>query len=104
MNRLTAAVLVASVLCATPCVAAIEPSVAVVQAAYEREAARDDPRHDKNLEVVAVECFSAKITSQYLCWVTFTSKVDPARTLYYDVSVVEDTSDGWKLTSGLCRR
>lgn len=83
--------------------AAIEPSVAIFQAAYEREAARDDPRHDKNLEVVAVEC-TRKISAQFLCWITFTSKVDPARTLYYEVAAVEKTGASWKLTSGLCRR
>ena len=89
---------------ATQSLAAIEPSVAVVQAAYEREAARDDPRHDKNLEVVAAECGTSQISGRFLCWVTFTSKVDPARTLYYDVAAVENENGGWKLTSGLCRR
>ena len=81
MVRLLAAILLAPSMGATQSAAAIEPSVPIVQAAYEREAARDDPRHDKNLEVVAVECGSAKIPGQYLCWVTFTSKVDPARSL-----------------------
>ena len=104
MVRLLAAILLAPSMGATQSAAAIEPSVPIVQAAYEREAARDDPRHDKNLEVVAVECGSAKIPGQYLCWVTFTSKVDPARSLYYDVAALEVANANWTLTSGLCKR
>ena len=104
MFRLPAAFLGVLMWSAAPVAAAIEPSVAIVQNAYEHEAANNDPRHDKNLEVVAVECGTGKISGQYLCWITFTSKADPARTLYYDVASLENASAGWKLTSGLCRR
>jgi hypothetical protein len=80
------------------------PTVAIVQAAYEREAASAAARHDKNLEIVAVDCNSGKIEREYLCWVTFTSKNDPAQTLYYDVAAVAGTETDWVLKSGLCRK
>jgi len=79
------------------------PTVASVQAAYEREAATGDPKHDKGLEVLAVEC-GAPRSRQHLCWITFTTRTNPERPLYYDVASIEETDGGFKLTSGLCRR
>ena len=82
----------------------VEPTTGIVQAAYERESERGDPRHDKNLKVLSVDCNSGKIEHEFLCWVTFTSTVDPAQPLYYDVAAVADTDTGWALKTGLCRR
>ena len=83
---------------------AATPTLDIVQSAYEREAARGDPRHDKNLKVLSVECAKGKIDNEYLCWITYTSTVDPANPLFYDVAAVADTQDGWALKSGLCKR
>ena len=82
----------------------IEPTVEIVQAAYEQEAGGDDGKHDKDLLIDKVKCSPGKTAPEYLCWVTFTSKADAAQTLYFDVAAVESTPSGWKLKSGLCRR
>lgn len=84
--------------------AATQPTVGIVQAAYEREVDRGDPRHDKNLSIVAIDCSSGKIEHEYLCWVTFISKIDETQTLYYDVAALAQNRNDWSLQSGLCRR
>ncbi len=81
-----------------------EPTVDIVQAAYEREAQRGDARHDKNLRIRTVECSKGKVEREYLCWISFTSNVDPAETLNFDVATVAETTEGWSLKSGLCRK
>lgn len=103
MGKLATMILLA-VCWAGPAAAAAEPSVAIVQAAYEREAYRNTAKHDKNLLVITAECNTGKIEGQHLCWITFTSKTDPAQTLYYDVAGLENEGNDWTLTSGMCRR
>jgi hypothetical protein len=66
------------------CGAAEKPDVSIIQSAYEREAAKGSPLHDKGLEVIEASCDDAK-AGQYLCQVTFLSKDDPAERLYFDV-------------------
>lgn len=84
--------------------AAGEPTVDIIQTAYEREAQRGDARHDKNLRIRTVECSKGKIEHEYLCWVSFVSTSDPTGTISFDVAAVAENGDGWALKSGLCRR
>jgi hypothetical protein len=84
--------------------AAGEPTVDIIQAAYEREAQRGDARHDKNLRIRTVECSKGQIKHEYLCWISFTSNADQTAAISFDVATVEETGDGWALKSGLCRK
>lgn len=84
--------------------AAGEPTVDIIQAAYEREAQRGDARHDKDLRIQTVECNQGKIEHEYLCWISFISNADPKGAVSFDVAAVEETGDGWLLKSGLCRK
>lgn len=81
-----------------------EPTVDIVQAAYEREAQRGDARHDKNLRIRTVECSKGKVEREYLCWISFTSDTDAVGMVTFDVAVVAETIEGWALKSGLCRK
>jgi nickel-dependent lactate racemase len=81
-----------------------EPSVANIQAAYEREAAREAARHDKDLEVLSADCSRAASSPQFLCWVTYASKNHSPRQLNYDVVTMERKGDEWELQGGLCKR
>lgn len=83
---------------------ASEPTVDIIQTAYEQEAQRGDTRHDKNLRIRTVECSKGKIEHEYLCWVSFISTSDPTGTISFDVAAVAETGEGWALKSGLCRR
>jgi len=98
------AMLLALLVAARADAATQEPTLAIIQAAYEREASKGDPRHDKNLQIVTLECSTGKIAQEYLCWVSFTSRTDATQTLYFDVAAVAETPEGWVLKSGLCRR
>ena len=90
-----------------PAAAATEPegpTVAIIQAAYEQQAANGDKRHDKDLELVAADCSRAPALDQHLCWVTFTTRTNPEKPLYFDVAVIERSGGTWDLKSGLCKR
>ena len=107
MRKLTAGAIVLAMAWpgwAGPAAATSEPTISIVQAAYEREAVRNAAKHDKNLVVLAAECSSSKIEGQHLCWITFTSKTDPSQTLYYDVAGLQTAGSDWTLISGMCRR
>ena len=80
-----------------------KPTAAVVQAAYEREAAAGSAKHDRNLEIVSLDCSTMTADGEHLCWVTFTSKADTARQLYFDVASVAYSGGNWVLRSGLCK-
>ena len=101
MVRIFAAVLTMAGL-ALP--AAAEPTIGIVQAAYEQEQSRPDIKHDKDLVITSVQCSAGKIEREYLCWVNFISRADPEETIYFDVAAVAETGTGWTLKSGLCRR
>jgi len=82
------------------------PSVAVIQAAYEREEAAGSTLHSKDLKVLQAKCHDNS-GGRFLCEVTFTvasNSQDPNQRLYFDVIAVARTPDGWVLKSGLCRR
>jgi len=79
------------------------PDAAVIQTAYDREAAAGSKLHDKDLQVLESKCHDDR-TSRYLCEVTFVSRVDPSQRLYFDIVAVARQRDGWVLESGLCRR
>ena len=81
-----------------------EPTVQIVQAAYEREAQRGSAKHDKDLAIVSLDCTAAATAGEHLCWVTFTSKTDKAQALFFDVASITRDGDAWTLKSGLCRR
>ena len=80
------------------------PDLAVIQAAYEREASAGSALHDKDLQVLQANCHDTSTkTAGYLCEVTFISKADPAERLYFDIVAVAREGDGWALKSGLCK-
>jgi hypothetical protein len=79
------------------------PNVAIIQSAYEREAASGSPLHDKGLKVLEAGCDPPK-DGRFLCQITFMSKDDPSQRLYYDVVAVARGSGDWELKSGLCKR
>ena len=83
---------------------AVAPSVAAIQAAYEREAVRSQARHDKDLEVMSADCSRAPSGSQHLCWITYVTRSDPRRALSYDVAALEPSVEGWVLKGGLCKK
>jgi hypothetical protein len=81
------------------------PNVAVVQTAYEREAAAGSKLHDQDLQVLNANCHGNS-DGPFLCEVTFISTKDPNKgneRLYFDVVAVARTADGWELKSGLCK-
>jgi hypothetical protein len=80
------------------------PDIAVIQSAYEREASAGSALHDKGLHVLQAKCHDSSASSAgYLCEVTFISKADPAKRLYFDIVAVAREGDGWELKSGLCK-
>ena len=81
------------------------PDIAVIQSAYEREAAAGSALHDKGLQVLQAKCHDTENSaSGFLCEVTFISKADPAERLYFDIVAVARANDRWVLKSGLCKR
>jgi hypothetical protein len=80
------------------------PDVAVIQSAYEQEAANGSKLHDRGLRVLEATCTHGKASDNFLCQVTFLSKDDPRQRLYFDVVAVARTEKGWELQSGLCKR
>jgi hypothetical protein len=82
---------------------AVAPDIAVIQTAYEREAATGSKLHDKDLEVLQAKCHDGA-AGGFLCEVTFISKSDPAERLYFDIVAVARDAGGWELKSGLCKR
>jgi hypothetical protein len=82
----------------------LQPTIADIQAAYERELTKAAPLHNKDLAVVAADCSQAPAGTQFLCWITFTIRTDPTRALDYDVATLDATPDGFFLKSGLCKR
>jgi hypothetical protein len=79
------------------------PDIGTIQSAYDHEASSGSTLHDKGLQVLQAKCHDAS-ADKFLCEVTFTSKDDPARRLYFDIVAVARAGDGWELTSGLCKR
>jgi|ERR1043166_9794996 hypothetical protein len=80
------------------------PGVAVIQAAYEREASVGSALHDKGLQVLQAKCHDRGGNDGFLCEVTFISKSDPTERLYFDIVAVAPAGKGWQLESGLCKR
>jgi hypothetical protein len=78
------------------------PSVAVIQSAYDREAAAGSKLHDTTLQVLQAKCRDDG-TDKYRCDVTFISKSDPIERPYFDIVAVARVADGWELKSGLCK-
>ena len=81
---------------------AAAPDVAIIQAAYAREASTGSSLHDLGLRVLNAKCHGGD--SGYLCEVTFTASSDPNGRLYFDIVALAHSNDAWTLTSGLCRR
>jgi hypothetical protein len=79
------------------------PSVAVIQSAYDREAADGSKLHDKTLQVLQAKCRDDG-TDKYRCEVTFISKNDPIERPYFDIVAVARVAGGWEFKSGLCKR
>jgi hypothetical protein len=79
------------------------PDITVIQAAYEREASAGSPLHDKGLQVLKTKCHD-KGPDEFLCEVTFISKIDPTERLYFVIVAVARVGDRWELKSGLCKR
>lgn len=80
------------------------PSVATIQAAYDREVSNASSLHDKNLQVLEAKCDVKNADGRYLCQVTFMSTADRTQRLYFDIVSVAPLGSDWELKSGLCRR
>jgi hypothetical protein len=80
----------------------VSPDIAVLQSAYEHEAASGSTLHDKNLQILKAKCHDA--ANGFLCEVMFISKGDPGERLYFDIVSVARSGDAWELKSGLCKR
>ena len=79
------------------------PSVADVQAAYDRAALSADGLHDGDIRIVGVDCRPGT-GMRFSCQVGFVkSEFDPTR-VFLDTALVERTPKGWTLARGLCRR
>jgi hypothetical protein len=78
------------------------PGVAVIQSAYDREAAAGSKLHDKTLQVLNAKCRDDG-SDKYRCEVMFISKSDPAERQFFDVVALARGADGWELKSGLCK-
>ncbi len=80
------------------------PTVADVQAAYDRAALVAGELHDKDLKIVGVDCHPG-MSGRYSCEVGFV-KTDYDRTrVFLDAALVErGASKDWTLLRGLCRR
>ena len=61
------------------------PNVAVIQTAYEREAAAGSKLHDKDLLVLAAKCHDNS-GRPFLCEVTFISNKDPNKGMSASIS------------------
>ncbi len=79
------------------------PSAPAIQEAYEREATAANSLHDPGLRIVEASC-DALSKGQFLCQVMFLAKDDPTQRLYFDIVGVAPAGDGFRLTSGLCKR
>jgi|GEM_PF-1787692 hypothetical protein len=78
------------------------PDVAVIQSAYDREAAVGSKLHDKTLQVQQATCRDNG-TDKYRCEITFISKSDPTGLQFFDVVALARVADGWEIKSGLCK-
>lgn len=78
------------------------PSVAVIQSAYDREAAAGSKLHDTTLQVLQAKCHDNG-ADKYRCEVTFISKSDPTERQFFDIVAVARVAGGWELKSGLCK-
>ena len=81
---------------------AAEPNAAVIQSAYDREAAAGSKLHDKTLQVLQAKCHDDG-TDKYRCEITFISKSDPTERPFFDIVAVARVADRWELKSGLCK-
>ena len=81
----------------------IAPDIAVVQAAYEREAAAGSKLHDAGVQFLEAKCHG-DAGSKFLCEVTFVSSGDADERLYFDIVALSPAEHGWRMTSGLCKR
>lgn len=100
-SRLVTAI--ASVACAGTGIWCEAPNVPAIQAAYDAESGAASSLHDKDLRILEARC-EQRSDGGYLCEVTFASKRDPAERLYFDVIEVAESSSGWALKTGLCKR
>lgn len=78
------------------------PGIAVIQSAYDREAAAGSKLHDNTLHVLQAKCHGYG-TDKYRCEVTFISKRDPTERQFFDIVAIARVADGWELKSGLCK-
>jgi hypothetical protein len=79
------------------------PSVAGVQAAFDREAIVADGKHDRDLKITGLECMPDQ--AKYFCQVNFVRTEQASGQVYLDAALIERRDDGdWKLLKGLCRR
>jgi hypothetical protein len=79
------------------------PNAAIIQTAYDHEAAAGSTLHDKELQVLEAKCHDDS-PGRFLCEVTFISRTDPNERLYFDIVSVARKQPGWELKSGLCKR
>jgi hypothetical protein len=80
------------------------PTVADLQGAYDNEARGDSALHDKDLEILGLDCHTIG-PSRFVCDVGFVETGGEPGRVYLDAALVERLpGQGWKLLRGLCRR
>jgi hypothetical protein len=80
------------------------PSIADLQAAYDRAAAKAGELHDKDLKIVGIDCRPSP-GRRFSCQIGFVKTDDDLDRVFLDAALVERAaSREWTLLRGLCRR
>jgi hypothetical protein len=64
------------------------PTMAVSQAAYDREISAGSTLHDQGLRVLETKCDAEGADGRFPCQVTYLSTRDPIQRLYFDIVAV----------------
>lgn len=78
------------------------PDIAIIQAAYDKEATPGNTKHDKDLKIVDARCYE-KERGSFGCFVSFINRRDSDKRLYFDVAEVTRGNGIWNLKSGICK-
>ncbi len=78
--------------------------IPALQAAFDREASVAGSDHDKDLQIVGMDC-KPNAESKLSCQIGFIKRNEGGDRVYLDAALFERRMTGeWKLLRGLCRR
>jgi hypothetical protein len=81
------------------------PSVAELQAAYDRQAQVDSALHDSSLRILGTDCAKAEQAYFYFCEIGYHTSRQVGDRVYLDQALFfRDKRGDWALLNGLCRR